>query len=333
MCGIKLRGARYLFAATMFAGCTAVYAAYPEKPVNLVVPYPPGGTTDALARVLSAELAKSLGQPVIVENRGGAGGSLGTAAVAKAAPDGYTLLLGNIGPMAINPSVYENLSYDPGKDFAPITLVAEFPLFLVVHPDIPAKNVRELKSYAQSQPHPLNFASVGVGSLSHLTGELFSSRTGVPLMHVPYKGGGPAITDLLGGQVQMMFLGIYDGNIQSGRLRALGTSSAKRAAVTPDLPTLAEDGVEGFDVSSWFGILAPRGTPAGIVDQLHAQLAEIIARPEMRERIEKLGGTPVTNRPEVFQGLIESEIERWRSIVGDTPALGADGDGKSRPSL
>lgn len=324
-----MRGIKYFLATAAFATCTS-WAAYPEKPINLVVPYPPGGTTDALARVLSAELTKSLGQSVIVENKGGAGGSLGTASVAKADPDGYTLLLGNVGPMAINPSVYKTLSYDPIEDFSPVTLVAEFPLFLVVHPDIPVRNIKELQAYAKSQPNKLNFASVGVGSLSHLTGELFASQTRVPLVHVPYKGGGPAITDLLGGQVQMMFLGIYDGNIKTGKLRALGTSAGKRAAVTPDLPTLAEEGVEGFDVSSWFGILAPKGTPEDVVAHLHREIARIVDRPDMKERIEQLGGTPVTNKPEDFQQMIGSEIQRWKKVVSDTPAVGADDEGRSQ---
>jgi tripartite-type tricarboxylate transporter receptor subunit TctC len=304
--------------------CTPVWGAYPEKPLTLVVPYPPGGTTDALARIVAAALSKDLGTTVVVENKGGAGGILGTTAVARAKPDGYTVLFGNVGPNALNVSTYKTLPYDASRDFQPISLVANFPLFLVVHPSVPAKTVQELVTYAKTLPSGLDYASVGTGSLSHLTGQLFSSSTGAPLVHIPYKGGGPAVTDLLGGQVPMMFLSVYDNNIRSGRLRAIGTSSKKRSSVAPDVPTLAESGVPNFDVTAWFGILAPAQTPAPIITLLHDKLAAILAQPSIRAQIQNFGGEPVSNSPAEFSALVTAEIERWKGIVKNTPAFTAE---------
>lgn len=309
------------FACVALLSCTSAFAQnYPTKPITLVVPFPPGGTTDALARLMASELTRELGKPVVVENKGGAGGTIGSALVAKAPADGYTLLFGNQGPNAISPSIYKDLPYDAARAFQPLSLVANFPLFVVTHPSVPARNIQELLAYAKTLPKGLDYASTGVGSTSHVAGLLLAKLTGAPLVHIPYKGGGPAITDLIGGQVPLMFLGIYDENIKSGRLRAIATSSSKRAVAAPDLPTVIESGVPGFDVTAWFGILATAGTPEPIVQRLHQAIATVVSRPSVQKQIEGFGGEPVTNTPAQFSQLIASEIVRWQAILKDTQA-------------
>ncbi len=304
-----------LAALCLAAAPLSAIAKFPEKPIRLIVPYPPGGTTDALARIVGEALGQALGTQIVVDNRGGAGGVLGTEAAARAAPDGYTIVLGNVGPNAINPSLYKKLPYDAEKDFQPISVVATFPLFLVTHPSVPAKNVAELVAYSKAQPKGLSYASVGVGSVSHVTGELFAGSTGARLVHIPYKGGGPAIQDVIAGHVSMMFLGVYDENIRTGRMHLLATSAGKRSTAAPDAPTMAESGVANFDVSSWFGLLAPAGTPRPVIDQLHQALVKVMGEPALRQRVIALGGEPATTTPEEFQALIKAEIPRWRAVV------------------
>ena len=309
-------------ACVALLSCSSAFAQrYPTKPITLVVPFPPGGTTDALARLMASELTRELGKPVVVENKGGAGGTIGSALVAKAPADGYTLLFGNQGPNAISPSIYKDLPYDAAHAFKPLSLVANFPLFVVTHPSVPAHNIQELLAYARTLPKGLDYASTGVGSTSHVAGLLLAKLTGAPLVHIPYKGGGPAITDLIGGQVPLMFLGIYDDNIKTGRLRAIATSSSKRAVAAPDLPTVIESGVPGFDVTAWFGLLTTAGTPEPIVQRLHQAIATAVSRPSVQKQIEGFGGEPVTNTPDQFSQLIASDIVRWQAILKETQAI------------
>jgi tripartite-type tricarboxylate transporter receptor subunit TctC len=290
---------------------------YPSKPIKLIVPFPAGGTTDIVARTIGQELTKTWGQQVIVENRPGAGGNIGSEAVAKAPADGYTLLMGTVGTHGINASVYKKLPYDAVKDFAPITLATSVPNILVVHPALPVKSVKELIAYAKANPGKLNFASSGNGTSIHLAGELFKTMTGVQMTHVPYKGSAPALTDLLGGQVQLMFDNMPSAlpHVKTGKLRALAVTAAKRSPATPDLPTIAESGVPGFEATSWFGLLAPAGTPKEIVTKLNKEVVRILKTPDVKERLLAQGAEPVGNSPEQFAGHIKAEIVKWRKVV------------------
>src|SRR5690242_10886670 len=281
------------------AGTAPVAAAdYPTKPIRLVVPFPPGGTTDILARAVAQKLAETWNQQVIVDNRSGAGGNIGADLVAKAAPDGYTLVMGTVGTHAINPNLYGKMPYDHVKDFAPVILVAGVPNVLVVNPSVPAKTVQEFIAYAKANPGKLNFASSGSGTSIHLSGELFKVMTGVQMTHVPYKGSAPALTDLVGGQVQLMFDNLPSSLafIKAGKLRALAVTSKTRAAALPDVPTIA-DFVPGFEASSWFGLLAPAGTPPAVIAKINGEVAKWLATPEAREKLTAqganvAGGTP-----------------------------------------
>lgn len=292
---------------------------YPSKPVRFVVPFAPGGTTDVLARLVGERLSASLGQQFVVDNKPGAGGNVGTAQVAKAEPDGYTLLMGTVGTHAINASIYPSLPYDPVQDFAPVTLVATVPNVLVVNPEVPANSVAELIALAKEKPGELNFASSGNGSSIHLSGELFKAMTGVDIVHVPYKGSGPAVIDLLGGQVQMMFDNLPSSapQIKAGKLRPLGVTSKERSPTLPDVPTIAEAGVPGYEALSWFGVLVPAGTPEAIVAKLRDEIAEALADPAMRERFAELGAVPVGDTPAEFADFISAETAKWAKVVAE----------------
>ena len=302
-----------------------VYAqagSYPTKPIRLVVPFPPGGATDILARAIGQRFSEVLGQPVIVDNRPGAGGNIGSELVAKAAPDGYTLLMGTVGTHAINPSLYAKMPYDHVKDFAPVILVAGVPNVLVVHPSVPARTVGEFIAYAKANPGKLNFASSGSGTSIHLAGELFKVMAGVQMTHIPYKGSAPAIQDLLGGQVQLMFDNLPSAlpQIKAGKLRALAVTSANRTPALPDVPTVAEAGLAGFEASSWFGVLAPAGTPPATIARLNAEGVKWLATPEAKERMHNLGANAAGGTPEDFAAHIRAETVKWARVVKDSGA-------------
>ena len=305
--------------ATLVLAGPAQAQDYPTKPIRLVVPFAAGGATDVLARLVGERLTASLGQQVVVDNRPGAGGNIGSDIVAKAEPDGYTILMGAVGTHAINPSLYPKMPYDPVKDFAPVTLVASVPNVLVVNPEVPANSVQELIDLAKAKPGELNFASSGNGTSIHLSGELFKAMTGTDIVHVPYKGSGPAVTDLLGGQVQMMFDNMPSSlpHVKAGKLRALGVTSAKRSPALPEVPTIAEAGVPGYDATSWFGILAPAGTPEPVVTRLQGAIVQALGEPEMRQRMADLGAEPVGDTPAEFGQFIAAEIAKWAKVVND----------------
>ena len=299
------------------ANAQTASAAYPTKPIRLVVPFVAGGTTDILGRAAAAELTKA-GMQTVVENRPGAGGNIGAEMVAKAAPDGYTLLVGTVGTHGINQSLYGKLPYDPIKDFAPITLLATVPNVLVVHPSLPAKNVKELIDLAKSKPGKLNYASSGNGTSIHLSAELFKTMTGTFMTHIPYRGSSAALTDLVGGQAELMFDNLPSAlpYIKSGKLRALGVTSDKRSPALPDVPTIAEAGpIKGYEASSWFGVLAPAGTPKEIVDKLHQTLSKALGTPELREKLVSQGADPVGNTPDQFAEHIQKETAKWSKVV------------------
>jgi tripartite-type tricarboxylate transporter receptor subunit TctC len=313
---------RRRFLALALAGVltfpTAAFAqAYPSKPIRFVVPYPAGGPLDTVARLLGGKLSESMKQPVIVDNKPGAGGNIGADAVAKSPPDGYTLLMGAVATHAINPTLYASMPYDAVRDFTPVTQVASTPNVLVVNPSIPAGNVREFIAYAKANPGKLNFGSGSTGSAGHLAGELFKSMAGVDMTHVPYKGAGPAMQDLVGGQIQLMFDNLASslGQIRAGRVKALAVTTAKRTTLAPELPTIAESGLPGFDISTWFGVFVPAHTPQPIVDRLHAELTRALAMPDVREKMVQLGAEPVGNRPEEFAAYIRSEADKYAQVV------------------
>jgi tripartite-type tricarboxylate transporter receptor subunit TctC len=289
---------------------------YPNKPIRLVLPYPPGGGTDVIARPLAQKLTENLGQQVIVDNRGGAGGNIGMEFVAKSAPDGYTLLFALTAQYAVNPSLYPKLPYDPVKDYAPISLLANAPYLLVVHPSVPAKSVRELIALVKARPGQLAYASSGNGSGAHLAGEMLRNLARIDITHVPYKGAGPALPDLLSGQVQLSFVTyIASGqHMKSGRLRALGVTTAKRTPVLPDLPAVAET-VPGYDSAVWYGFAAPAGTPADVVAKLNSEVLRVLATPDFRDRIALEAITAIGSTPDEFGVFIKSEIARWARVV------------------
>jgi tripartite-type tricarboxylate transporter receptor subunit TctC len=308
-----------VLATTMLAAtaASAFAADYPTKPIRLVVPFAAAGTTDFLARAIAQKLGHNLGTTVIVDNRPGAGGNIGSDIVAKSDPDGYTLLLGTVGTHAINASLYKKMPYDTVKDFAPITLVASVPNIVVVNPSVPVKSIKELLALAKSKPGQLSFASSGNGSSIHLSGELFKSMAGVDMLHVPYKGSGPAVADLVGGQVNLMFDNMPSSlpHVKSGRLRAIAVTSAKRSPAAPDLPTIAESGVPGYEAVAWFGVLAPAGTPPAIVKKLNAEIIKVLKSPDVAERLSSQGAEPVSNTPEQFSAYIKSEMGKWAKVI------------------
>jgi tripartite-type tricarboxylate transporter receptor subunit TctC len=289
---------------------------YPAKPIRMISPFPPGAVVDTLCRTLALPLGELLGQPVVVENRTGAGGNIGMDVVAKAPADGYTIGMGSIGTHGINPSVYAKMPFDPVRDFAPITFVASNINVLVVHPSVPAQNVQQLIAYARSNPGKLSFGSAGIGTSQHLAGELFKQFTGVEMAHVPYKGAGPAVSDLIGGQIPLMFVDISAslGHIRSGKLRALGVTTRERTPLL-DVPTVIEQGVPDFDVNAWFGLFAPARTPREIIVRLHAESEKALRLPATRERLQSMGLSPTPNTPEEFAQFIQNELERWARVV------------------
>ncbi len=317
--GIATAVALAALSATPFAGAQATY---PTKPIRIVVPFPAGGTTDILARAVAQRLSETLGQPAVVDNRPGAGGNIGAELVAKAPADGHTLLMGTVGTHAINASLYSKMPYDHVRDFAPIILVAGVPNVLVVYPSVPVGSVKELIAYAKANPGKLNFASSGSGTSIHLAGELFKTMAGVQMAHVPYKGSAPAVTDLLGGQVQLMFDNLPSAlpHIKAGKLKALAVTSATRAAALPDVPTIAESGLAGFDATSWFGLLAPAGTPQPIIARLNNEVAKWLASAEAKEKMAGLGANTAGHSADEFVRHIAAETSKWAKVVKESGA-------------
>lgn len=290
---------------------------YPSRPIRLIVPFPPGGSTDILARALGDKLAQGLGQPVVIDNRPGAAGSIGAEAAARAAPDGHTLMMGHLGTLAVNPAIYKSLPYDPVKSFAPVSLMAIVPSVLVVNPSLPVTSAAELIAYARAHPGKLAYGSAGNGSTSHLTTEYFKLVTGTDILHVPYKGVGPMLTDLVSGQLSVGLNGAPSVmmHINSRRLRALAVTSLKRLDALPQVPTLDEAGVRGFDASGWYGVVAPAGTPQAIVTRLNAEVGRAMQTPELRARLDSEGALPAAGTPEEFAALIRAEIARWETVL------------------
>ena len=294
--------------------------AYPNRPIRLIVPFPPGGGNDILARAVGLRLGEAMGQQVIVDNRGGAGGIIGGQIAATSDPDGYTMFLGSMGSLAHNPALRANNPYDPPRDFAAVSLLANSPFILVVYPGMPANSVREMLALARAKPGTLNFGSAGTGSSLHMTGELFKYTTKVNIVHVPYKGTAPALTDLMAGQVQMVFSTMPPPlpHVKTGKLRALAVTSLKRAKIAPDVPTIAESGVAGFQVENWQGIVVPSKTPRAIVDRLNGEIIKVLAQPAMVEVLGTQGLDAAGNAPAQFDALIRSEIDKWKKLVQAT---------------
>jgi len=290
---------------------------YPSRPIRLIVPFSPGGVADTSARVVAERLSARLGQQVLVENRAGASGNIGSQQVAQAAPDGHTLLLGFDGTMVINPWVFSKIPFDTLKDFAPVTKLGDATLIMVAHPSVPVKNMKELIALAKAKPGTLSYGTSGTGGTPHLAGELLNQRAGITLTHIPYKGGGQAVGDVVGGQIPLVYTAIASAqqHVKSGRVNALGVSGAKRSSALPDVPTFAESGLDGFVVDSWVGIFAPAKTPRGIIDRLQRELAAILATPEVRERYAVLGIEPVGNTPEQFGEQVRADLAKWEKVV------------------
>jgi tripartite-type tricarboxylate transporter receptor subunit TctC len=312
-------------AATLLTALPAAQAAdgFPSKPLTLVIPFPPGGPTDAMARTLAAEMKDRLGQPMIVENRAGAGGNIGAEYVARAEADGHTLMFGTSGPLAINKSLYRKINYDPVKSFAPVIQVGYLPNILVVNPALPVKNVPELVAYAKANPGKLSYASSGNGASSHLAGVLFNEKAGTDIQHIPYKGTGPALNDLLGGQVSMSFTDVLTAlpYVKAGKLRALGIATATRSQALPDLPTIAEQGVPGYDVSVFFGIVAPAGTPAERIAKLNQAFVDVLASPKVRELFAAQGlESAPDHAPAQLARFIAAQKTAWAGVVRQSGA-------------
>jgi tripartite-type tricarboxylate transporter receptor subunit TctC len=301
--------------AFTFASGIAEAQNYPSKPIRLIVPFPPGGSNDIVGRMIAAQLGERLGLSVVVDNRGGAGGTIGTDMAAKAAPDGYTLLLISVAH-AFNPAMYKKLPYDPEKSFAPIGLVAAGPVALMVHPSVPATTVKELIAFAKTKPGELNYATAGVGSFQHLASELFKLQTGVNIVHIPYKGGGPAMMDTIAGQAQINMASLIQviPHAKSGKLRLLATSGSKRSSLFPDVPTVAET-VPGYDATNWWGLVAPAGTPAAVVSKLHSELEALLKSAETKKRLESEGADVVRMDPAEFGRFLSAEMVKWTKVV------------------
>ncbi len=306
-----------LFTLTLMWGALAANAqSFPSKPIKMVVPFPAGGTVDFFARVVSTKLSESLGQPVLVENRAGAGGNIAVEAVAKSPADGYTLLMGS-EIVAINTSLYSRLSYDPIKDLAPITLVGTVPNILIVNPALPANSVKELIALAAKSPGKISFASTGQGTSSHLSSELFKLMANVDITHIPYKGGPPAVADLIGGQVNMMFINMPTGigHVKSGKARILAVSSLRRVSQLPEVPTVDQAGLKGYDTQAWSGLYAPAGTPPEVIAKLNAEVVKILKMPAVREQLAAQGAEPVGDSPEEFARFMRDEIAKWAKLI------------------
>lgn len=295
---------------------SAMAQAYPNKPVRWIVPFPPAGAMDVIARTLAERMSASMGQQFVVENRPGAGGNIGSEVVARSAPDGYTIMIASIG-LAVNPSLYSKMAFDPQKDLEPIALLAVVPNMLVAHPSLGAKSVKEVIDLARAQPGKLTYASAGNGTSIHLAGELFALMAGVDMVHIPYKGSGPAVTDLIGGQVNIMFDSITSASphVKSGKLRAYAITTAKRSQTLPNLPTIAESGLPGYDLSPWFATFAPAGTPRAIVDKLNAEMLRAINLPEVRQRMDAIGAEVIGGTPDQLRAHLRGETERWSRVI------------------
>lgn len=294
---------------------------YPNRPVRMVVPFTAGGSTDTLARQLADHLSRGLGQPVVIDNKAGAGGTIGTEHVARSVGDGYTLLFAP-GAHTINPSIYPKLGYDTLKDFAPVAKIASVASMTVVHPSVSAKSIAELVALSKSQPGRINFASAGTGTVTHMTGELFNAMSGASLTHIPYKGSGPALNDLLGGQVQVMFAN-FPGtlqHVQSGRLRALAVNGNTRSSLLPQTPTVAESGIAGFEANSWYGVFAPAATPRPVIDHINREIRRALQNPELRNTIVSEGGEPDATSPEEFGTFVREDLAKWANVVNQTGA-------------
>ena len=314
---------RALTASVVALAAAGAFAqAYPTKPIRLIVPFPPGGAVDFYARVVQPPLSELLGQQIVIENKVGASGMVGAEAVAKSAPDGYTLLLGNIASLAINVGIYPKMPYDPLKDFTPVVRTVDVNYVLVVHPSLPVKTVAELVAYAKANPGKLSYGSAGSGSLPHLGTELFKAQTGTDMVHIPYKGGGPMVTDLLGGNVQLVIADQANlmPHVQSGKLRALAVATPRRSPNAPDLPTIAESGLAGFDATAWQGLVGPAGLPPDVVKRLNDAFNQVMAMPAVREKLVGGGLEPVGGTPEQFRAFIASEIAKWTKISKDVGA-------------
>ncbi|WP_353150393.1 tripartite tricarboxylate transporter substrate binding protein [Pollutimonas bauzanensis] len=314
---LKKRTLSALSIGIAMAVCGPVHAAYPERPVTIVVPYPPGGTTDLLARLVSMKLTKSLGQTFIVENKPGAGGQIGTLAVAKAKPDGYTLIMGTINTHGINAAMYKKLPYRTIEDFAPVIIVADTPNVMIANKDAPFKTFEEFITYSKKNPGVVSFGSTSMGGSPHMSGELLKAKAGIDMVHVPYQGGGPMLNDVIGGQIQVGFdnLPSSAGHIQAGSLRALAVTTKERWPTFKDVPTISESGVPDYEVSAWFGILAPAGTPTHIVQKLNQSIASALTDDDVTKRLEGMGARQVKNTPQEFADRIKSEVEKWTEVV------------------
>lgn len=322
---MKRKPSQWIIAAMVFGAMASAQAqtenaaTYPVRRVTVVVPFPPGGGSDVGARLIAQKLSLKWGQPVVVENKGGAAGMLGAEVVAKSKPDGYTLLVGNVGTQSINPTLYKKMPYDPNTAFAPVGMIAELPLVLLVNPELPFRSVNDLVTKAKAEPGKISYASSGSGGAPHLAAEIFQQFSGTRLLHIPYKGGGPAVSDLIAGHVNMLFTTVLEsiGHIKSGKLRGLAVSSTTRSPALPDLPTVAESGLPGFDTGSWIGLLAPAGTPAALVEKISADVREVLTQPDTRQALISQGATPLGMTPEAFKARIESDRQRYSRIIQD----------------
>jgi tripartite-type tricarboxylate transporter receptor subunit TctC len=306
------------FAISLYClGAKAEEPAYPERPISMVVTFAAGGSSDVLARAVAESMSRGLGKQVAVDNRPGAGGHIGAEAVAHAAPDGYTILFGTNGTLGIGPAIYQNLRYDPLHDLAPVGILHKLPLLLIVNPSVPAKNLKELIDYARSNPGALSFASAGVGSVSHLAGELLKEQAKIDILHVPYKGGGAAVPDLLSGRVSMMLETIPNALplARSGQMRAIGVTTKERSASAPDIPTLAESGLPDFDVSAWTGLFAPAGTPRPIIDRLNAETQKLTGDKDYVALVQKMGTDVAASTPEAFGTFVRDDVARWTQVI------------------
>ena len=310
-----------LVAGALLAGSLPASAQpYPNRPLRIVVPFPPGGGTDIGTRIVAQKLQEAWGQAVIVENKPGAAGIVGTELTAKSAPDGYTFMMGNIGTHAINVSLYKKLAYDPVKDFAPVSMVADLPLLLLVHPSVPANSVKELIALAKSQPGKLNFSSSGAGGSMHVAAELFKSMTGVDMVHIPYKGGAPAVADLLSGQVALSFSTVLETiqHVKAGKVRALAVTNDHRSIALPDLPTIAEAGLPGYQSISWLALFAPAGTPKEIVNKVSAESVRILKLPDVKERLLAQGAEPIGSTPEQLAAILSADIAKYAKVIRES---------------
>ncbi|HTK00467.1 MAG TPA: tripartite tricarboxylate transporter substrate binding protein [Bordetella sp.] len=316
MSGPTFKRAAWLAAALLFP-LAASAQTYPDKPIHLIVPFPPGGVADIIARPIAEKLTTALGQSVIVENRGGATGTIGASYVARSAPDGYTLLLGTTNEIAMSPTLYSTLPYDPNKDFAPVAIVAQFPNVLVVGPTVKADKLADLTAQAKAKPKNLTFASSGQGSTNHLTAELYQNEAGVQITHIPYKGGGPALVDLTGGHVDAMFATLPSAVtlIKAGKLHALAVTGESRSAALPDVPTAKESGLPGVVVTTWNGVIAPAGTPPAIIDKLTQALKQAVADPGIQQKLAAVGAEPMYTPPQEFAGIIRDDYARWSALI------------------